>query len=423
MSQLALPPIDIDLLSLPPVGHRVLELPDMLGKYGEDLVGGLLSRQLPKEEAEIGLAECGVRRAYHDPGMHGRKYGALVRALADRGLLEFRLHARETVGVFGVWKKSGKIRLIVDARRSNCHFAAAPPVALATGQAISSIEVDGHGPIQLGQVDIADAFYQLALPPELRDLFGLPSLKAGEAGISATVEGDVATDTKVFPCFIGVPMGWTQALHLCQALHEHVVDNLVKLPTESRLLDGAPPPRLAPLIHTEYVDNVVGYSQSAAPAAEAASAVHAAFEGLGLPTHGVETSAGGSSLGWQFSEEAPQVSVSPRRIWRLRLGIKELIRRGSCSGRELEAIIGHFTFCALLRRELLACLSASYLFIQRAGEHRQVIWDAVVRELRWCIALLPFCERNLAAPWLGRTVATDASPWGRGVVESRIPLL
>lgn len=61
--------------------------------------------------------------------------------------------------------------------------------------------MDHAQPVELGGVDIADAFYGIELPSEFRDLFGLAPLTAGQAGI-AEVEGQpVQKHQVVYPVF------------------------------------------------------------------------------------------------------------------------------------------------------------------------------------------------------------------------------
>eukprot|EP00959_Pyramimonas_sp_CCMP1952_P163920 3427146-Pyramimonas_sp.AAC.1 len=61
-------------------------------------------------------------------------------------MLEWRRHGSPRVGLFTVWKKNGKQRLIVDARLSNLCFAQPDPVDLATGGSSASLEVDPGPP-------------------------------------------------------------------------------------------------------------------------------------------------------------------------------------------------------------------------------------------------------------------------------------
>ena len=50
---------------------------------------------------------------------------------------------REIVGIFFVWKKGRlKMRVILDARRTNRRFKPSPPVSLLTAEGFASIGID-----------------------------------------------------------------------------------------------------------------------------------------------------------------------------------------------------------------------------------------------------------------------------------------
>ena len=94
-----------------------------------------------------------------------------------QGLVEWRRSATESVEVFFVWKRNHKMRLILDGRQAGLHFRDLDHVNLATGGSFGSLEVDGGEPIWVGSTDIADAFYALALPPDLIRFFGVKALE------------------------------------------------------------------------------------------------------------------------------------------------------------------------------------------------------------------------------------------------------
>ena len=381
----------------------------------------LSSKLLSRARAAENVASAGLKSPYYDPLIKHNKrlYSELIRKLHSAGVVEFRRSCREHVGIFTVWKKSGKQRLVVDARLTNCWFDAPEGVQLATGSSFSAIEVDGGPPIALGGVDIADAFYQIELPSSLRDLFGLLPLRAGLLGISDTVEGPVGIDDKVFPVFKAIPMGWTQALWVCQHCHEAVVNGLEGLDEHNRLKDNKIPPAMRPFIHTEYVDNFLCLSQDGSLAREMAERVDSALQERGLPTHEVETSIGGCALGWEFSDSQPRVHLSRARLWKYRLALQELLKSGRCSSRTLEKVVGHLTFAGLVRREFLSVFQASYVYMRKGYGERAVIWDSVRRELRWACALLPLLQKDLGMEWSEEVHATDASFWGRGITVTR----
>ncbi len=316
-------------------------------------------------------------------------------------------------------KKNNAQRPIFDARWSNSHWAQPDDVHLATGQSFAGIEVDSGSPVWLGEVDIANCFYTLELPSEFRPYFALPSIRAGDAGVAHTVEGAVASHDRVFPCLRVVPMGWNHALGACQMIHESMVTKLAGLSCENQMKDGFEVPRMNPIIHTEYVDNFVAYGVEEEPVRRAALSVNSLFEKKGLPTHGVDCNRGGKSLGWEFSSEDSTVGLNPHRLWRLRLAIDEVLRRDRLPGWYLESLVGHLTFAGLLRREYLSVFGAVYAWISKYRGSEGVLWPAVRRELKWASSLLPLLQRDLGAKWSEIVTVSDASLWGRGVVEGK----
>jgi len=82
-------------------------------------------------------------RPYWDRKLLKRRatYVHFVIDLKRRGLLRFTRDPLELVGVFFVSKKSGALRLIIDARRSNAWFRPSRPVTLLTSEGLGSIEL------------------------------------------------------------------------------------------------------------------------------------------------------------------------------------------------------------------------------------------------------------------------------------------
>ena len=151
----------------------------------------------------------------------------------------------EEVGAFCVRKKNNRQRLVIDSRLANMWFEAPEPVQLCTGSTFSRIEVGDQGePVEVGGVDITDAFYNIGLPPGLRKYFGLKPVKAGNVGIARTVEGSVRPSDMIYPVLRVVPMGWTHALWVCQRCHEMVIDGIPRMVQGQRICDRKPPQNL-----------------------------------------------------------------------------------------------------------------------------------------------------------------------------------
>ena len=410
----------MDKVSMPGAGGVPSSLNSILGPpEAQKVLEVLRNKMVSPGDVKTRKLQSGLKAPYFDPVLKSGSatYVEFLHRLRSSNLIEFRTEARERVGIFTVWKKSGKQRLVVDARFSNLWFESPEHVELATGAAFSQIEVGQGPPIEVAGVDIADAFYAIELPHEFRDLFALNPIRADRLDKALIGDLDIKPSQLVFPVFKVVPMGWNQALWVCQISHQKVVDAIQSIPPHLRFCDGKPAPAMRPFIHTQYVDNFVSLSQEPGVAAVVTRSVESALNDRGLPTHPVEHEVGGDTLGWHFDSEVPSVSVTPRRLWRLRLGIKELLRQGWGSGQLVERILGHLTFVFLLRRELLSCLQACYVFVRKSYKVRCRLWPEVVRELSWACSLLPLVTRDLSAPWCPDVCATDASHWGRGVAQ------
>ena len=218
-------------------------------------------------------------------------YANFCRKLAEPGLVEYRREGTERVGAFAVWKNSGRQRLVIDCRAANLHFEQPERVHLATG-AFARLAVDSGGPVEVGGVDIADAFYNIQLLPELRGYFGLPSVRASHVDVTHTIEGKCKPNDLIVPVLKVVPMGWTHALWVCQSCHEIIVDEIPRFAFNPRLVDRQPAPGMDPFVHTEYVDNFVALSQRPGLAFELANEVGQRLRERGLPTHEVEAGRG-----------------------------------------------------------------------------------------------------------------------------------
>ena len=77
--------------------------------------------------------------------------------------------------------------------------------------------------------------------------------------------------------------------------------------------------------------------------------------------------------------------------------------------------VGHFTFRALVLRELLATFSAACAFSQHRGRQRRRPWVPVIRELQVAASPTFLSHRDLLAPQCPEVSLFDASPWSGAV--------
>ena len=361
-----------------------------------------------------------IRKPYYDPilKVQPRKYVEFCKKLQASGLVEFHRTVYEEVGAFCVRKKNNRQRLVIDSRLANMWFEEPESVQLCTSSTFARIEVGDQGePIQVGGVDITDAFYNIGLPPSLRKYFGLKPLKAGSLGIASCVDGPVRPGDMVHPVLRVVPMGWSHALWVCQRCHEMIIDGVPRIVQGQRIVDRQPVAGIELFVHTEYVDNFIALSQRPGIVFELATEAGQALRSRGLPTHEVEAGYGLETLGWAFDQSKPVVKVTNKRLWRLRLATLELLRQGRADGRLIEKLVGHYTFAGLLQRGLLSVFQAAYAFVRKHYCSEVELWPEVRRELFWAASLICLVGKDLGSPWSSRAHATDASFWGRGVVS------
>ena len=105
------------LVSLPDAGSRPASFESILGDGAESFREALFSKLCDTDKVREKKGECPLKAPYFDPQLQTNKrlYLSFVRRLLDANLIELRQSCREQVGLFSVWKKGGKQRMIVDA--------------------------------------------------------------------------------------------------------------------------------------------------------------------------------------------------------------------------------------------------------------------------------------------------------------------
>lgn len=140
------------------------------------------------------------------------------------------------------------------------------------------------------------------------------------------------------------------------------------------------------------------------------------LERLGLKAHEVEEAATSlSTLGWELDGDSGWLRGSQKRRWKMQLGIKALLDRGTAPEREIEALTSRFTFIALARRPALAIFSSGYRFMRESYLVRKKLPPQVRKELGWARGLLPVPQKDLRAEWSRELTVVDASAWCGGV--------
>ncbi|CAK0873437.1 unnamed protein product [Prorocentrum cordatum] len=353
----------VSRLSLPLPGNHPVALERLLGAEVFDSVYRVIScKVLPKTEVLQRRQSAGSKTPYSDPCLRDpRRYAALARRLREAGVVDLVSDAAlvvDEVGLFSAAMKSGKQRLVVDARPANFQFGDPEGARLATGAALAAIELPGGANLWTASADVADAFYNVQLPGAWRPYFALPPLR-------------------LWPRLAALPMGWPRALAVRQRVSEAAADR-AGLPVLSRIADRRAGPSPGAGAHLVYVDNFASRALEGDTADRLKDDMVAELRSEGFPVHG----GGAASLHAQVRQ-----------------------------------VVGHYTFLFMVRRPLPAVFSAVCRFIARAGGAPRPWWPSVRRELTWAMGVVPLAHSDLRARWLGRVLRADASERGRGVCE------
>ncbi|CAK0880972.1 unnamed protein product, partial [Prorocentrum cordatum] len=439
-------------VSLPPSVVGCLQVDDIVGEAGRTYLKENQKRmRRPIEEIDFDS----LPTPYFDPLLKRNKkmYHNFLKDLSSRGLLLATLSPAEQAGLFFVKKAdSDKMRMIVDARRANAWFGVPPSVQLLSCEGFGRVEVklpegvafgSARGEellngfkLFLGMTDVKDCFYRMRIPVSLAKFFSLPAAPAHVLGLEGhELEGArLGCDTLVFPCIGALPMGFSWSLFLAQDANEERVVRSDPWPggdtavSERVLMSDRGPPlvvEVEPGLHGGayvYVDNMGVLAPSEGLAKSALESWTGLFEGVGLDLHKSSVGSGAcEALGTKLDLELMRSGVSDGRFWKVYLGLGGLLARGRATGRALEVVLGHCTFCGLALRGSLSCWHASYRFIQRHYLEPARLWAEVVKEIKMFRGLLTLMVQDWWRPWNCCVLQTDASESGWGMAQSFWP--
>jgi hypothetical protein len=289
-----------------------------------------------------------------------------------------------TVGLFFVAKKDGTLRLIFDTRCVNELFVDPETVTLPTAGVWTGLRVEPGDSLNLAQVEVEAAFYRIKSPPGLQEYFVLPPVHLPTL---RRIRPDLCVDWAITDEWAGprlcvLAMGWSWSLYFCQELLECMVERS-GFPRDKQIRNRhvVPPITTTPAAAT-YVDGVAVISGQPAPALAGVARVKNNLDSVGLSCKPAdEPELEQVFTGLTFHRDTGRITVARGRIWRLRLGLHQLAKRGFATGEEIGRVLGHFTWACLVRRCLLSIFQATYRFARLAGRHRWRLWPSVIAEL------------------------------------------
>jgi len=309
--------------------------------------------------------------------------------------------------------------LIVDARSINQRYREAPPISLATGDAMNRIEIPAGLALHVAHVDVDNYFHRLRLPKIMQKWFGLPPVQANFLGMTSLGGLPLESEDMVHPLLTTQPMWLSWAMFFAQRSHEFLIEHVPGFDEEARLRDRKPGWALKPEVpaHLQYVDNlaVLGVDQGKVNKMKDEGKLF--MNKKGLLMHGGVHADGGSVelLGMVIHQSKPLAELKEDRSWRLAAALQHCVRLRKIRGAALEELVGHCTFAFLLRRCLLSVLGRTYQFIKEHYLEPTALWPSVRQELANAAALLPLASATLHRPWCSTVWCVDAATHGLGV--------
>ena len=358
------------------------------------------------------------------------EYIKLVHRMLRLGMLQLTSTPLCVNSLFGV-PKGDDTRLILDARLANCYFVDAPPGRLPSPSHLAQLQATSV--FAVAKMDLSNFYHQLVLPQWMRSYFALPALKPREqavlasaadlpSSVRAALGGSAAT--RLFPCCVTLPMGFSHSVFLAQCVHEHVLYSYSCLSPRDNLLNLLSPLIDRPL-HALYVDDCVLVGPSVDAVRQQYSSVLEAYAKALLSVKQCKcteaTSEAVTVLGVDVCGADRTITLSIDRHSRIVRSTATLLTQPLVSARDLARVLGAWTWQLLLRRPALAVLKHCYRFVERFMDHPpRPLWPSVARELSVLTALSPLLSVDLQAPWAIHLVATDASSQAAGVVSTAL---
>ncbi|CAK0819174.1 unnamed protein product, partial [Prorocentrum cordatum] len=411
-------PYDRGLVSWPESAGCVSLLEVLPEPDRQEVIDGKNSMMLRAEEVRPGAT-----KVYWDKTLQSDadEYQRFVQDLLARDMVELRTRRDFEVGVFFVKKKSGRLRLIVDARAVNQALKRPPTIHMASTAALVNMEVEDGAQLEFSIQDIADCFYQFRAPDYMVPWFGMRPLRARQLGVMVVDGLAVSEGAWVCPCLRVLPMGFAWAMRWTQQAHRELLRRGGLGGIESELVDR----QIAPSVDSPqvprvvYVDNEIFVSSRPGATRGARRQAAKVMTEAGLPLHEVEESKTVvEALGLELDGLKLRARLARAKRWRLGLGTQALLRRRRVAGREVEQMIGHFAHAMLLNRPALCVFRSAYDFARKHYRVPVPLWPSVRQELANALHLMPLLAVQFDLPWSGRVTCSDATLRGYAVQEA-----
>lgn len=364
-------------------------------------------------------------------------YQALLTMLFDRSMVAFRKDVHVTSGLFAVDKTDGLLRMIADLRAANAMMRAPAKTELPNPDILRNLRARrGRRLIVCGR-DISNMYHRIRVPDWLIPWLAWPAVRVGD--LPFAVPGFNDPDTRVHPCLLSLPMGWSHSVFIAQKIHERVMEHYLHISRDDLFLKHNDLTlHECRILVAIYIDDTFFVCLNSDTNYKKLCGLVRRYEyvlkRLGLPdkvSKRFGPSRGGvcETLGIQINADTLRFGVAPLKLEKLKLDTQRLLRPDVIvSGYELSSIVGKWTWAFLAKRGALSVFAAVYLFIGTLEDRSDKLWKSAQEELEVACQIAPLLFSQLDTPWSPNVYASDASSTGGGVVwrpvdDSSLPAL
>lgn len=347
------------------------------------------------------------------------EYVRLIGRMAPLGMLSFTSAPKAVNGVFTVGKDADADRVIIDAQQANRLFQPSPHVSLPGPSHLVQLQLPAHSRVFVGKSDLSNFYHHLGMPQWMHPYFALPPLTPAELA-SLGLPTDAA-----YPCCATMPMGFSHAVFLAQAGHEHVVYSSDALdPADCILRLTAPDVTHARAVHGIVIDDFFLFSLDKRLAEQVLSRVLAAYRAVGFVVKQSKvvwpTDLPVKVIGFDIDGSQGTIALPGEAQHSLAEATLRCLRAATVSGIHLAHLVGRWTWLMMLRRPTLSVLQHAYRYIRAAQRRPFTLWPSVRRELSTLLTLLPLMHTRLTQSTFHRALASDASELAAGVVSTAV---
>jgi hypothetical protein len=275
---------------------------------------------------------------------------------------------------------------------------------------------EGEG-MYVAKSDLSNFYHHLGLPEWLQPYFALPPLRPDELAELGLPLG------APFPCCTTMPMGWSHAVYLAQAVHQNVLYRAKAVHPEDNLLCMlSPSVSHTRVIHGLVVDDFFLFCLDRNLASRVFDTVLAAYRLAGFvvkaskivrPTLDVV-----KVIGFNICGRSGIIALPRESQVSLVRSTLAVLRARTVTGILLSHVVGRWTWVMMLRRPSLSILQQCYRYCEVAQGAHFTLWPSVRRELHSLLSILPLLTARLGDSFFTTAIASDASELAAGVVTA-----